>query len=55
MSGQFSLREQGMDLPMADPVQVLGVSAAFGLGYQMVSIALAERDFAFAQRANQVR
>jgi hypothetical protein len=42
-----------MDLTMANSVQKLSVSAAFGLGYQVVGIALADWNPAFAQRTDQ--
>jgi hypothetical protein len=44
-----------MNLAVADPVQVLSVSTAFGLWDQMVGGALAVGDYPVAQRANQVR
>jgi hypothetical protein len=43
-----------MNLAMAYPVQVLCMSAAFGLGYQVMGIALASGNFAFAQRTHQI-
>jgi len=42
--GQFRLGKQGMNLAVTDPVQVLRVSAAFGLWDQMMGVALVVRD-----------
>jgi hypothetical protein len=42
--GQFRLGKQGMNLAVTDPVQVLRMSAAFGLWDQMMGVALAVRD-----------
>jgi hypothetical protein len=53
--GQFRLGKQRMNLAVTDPVQVLRMSAAFGLWNQMMGVALAVRDHPVAQRANQLR
>jgi hypothetical protein len=42
-------------MAMADPMQVLSVSTAFGLWDQMMGVALAVGDDPVAQRANQAR
>ena len=44
-----------MNLSVTDSVQVLGVSAPFGFGHQVMGITLARWNFAFAQWTNQVR
>ena len=39
---------------MAYPVQVLCMSAALGLGYQVMGIALTSGNFAVAQRTHEI-
>jgi hypothetical protein len=43
-----------MNLAMAYAVEVLCMFATFGLGYEVMGIALASRNFAFAQRTHQI-
>jgi hypothetical protein len=43
-----------MNLAMAYPVQILCMPAAFGLGYQVMGIALVSGNFALTQRAPQI-
>jgi hypothetical protein len=54
LSGQLSFGEECMNLAMAYPVQVLCMPAAFGLGYQVMVIALVSGNFALTQRAHQI-
>jgi len=53
--GQFRLGKQGMNLAVTDPVQVLRMSATFGLWDQMMGVTLAGRYHSVAQRANERR
>lgn len=50
---KFGFGQQGMNLPVANPVQELGVSATLGLGYEVVGVALARRNDSFAQGTDQ--
>lgn len=54
MSGQFSLGKKSMNLAMTNPVQELGMPAAFGLGNQMMGIALALGNLAPTKRTHQI-
>ena len=43
-----------MNLTVADSVQVFGMPAAFGFGYQMMGIALVLGNFSLTQWADQI-
>ena len=54
VSGQFSLGKKSMNLAMTNPVQELGMPATFGLGYQVMGIALALGNLAPTKRTHQI-
>ena len=53
LARQFALGEQRVNLPVADAVQVLGMTTAMRAWHQMVCIALRGRDHPIAERAAQ--
>ena len=55
LPGQFVLGQERMDLPVADAVQQLGLTPAFGFGHEVVRVLLGRRDLAAAQRADRQR
>lgn len=43
-----------MNLPVANPVQVLGVLATLGLGHQVMRVPLARWNLALTKRTDQI-